>query len=292
MQPILAAASCRSSAARDVPTKTHHATISAEPAASAVRGCPRGARHGPCTETAASAVRGCPRGARRGPCAETGAADAAVRRARPLLLLGLLLAACGDEVAVENTVTAEDRIADGPHPHAILEIRDMGSIRIELLPEIAPKTVDNFTQLAESGFYEGIAFHRVIPGFLIQAGDPASRDPDPRLVGGGGPGYEIPDEFSDFPHTRGVISMANKGRRNSGGSQFFIVHQDARGLDGQFSAFGRVVEGIEIVDAITAVEVDTYGRYGPTDRPYPVSVVIDAVHIVPADAGVGIAGNQ
>jgi peptidyl-prolyl cis-trans isomerase B (cyclophilin B) len=124
---------------------------------------------------------------------------------------------------------------------------------------------------------------------MMQAGDPASRDPDPRLVGGGDPGYEIPDEFSDFPHTRGVVSMANKGRRNSGGSQFFIVHQDSPGLDRHYSAFGRVVEGIEVVDAISEVEIDTYGRYGPTDRPHPVSVVIESVRI--ERAGVGVAGN-
>ena len=206
------------------------------------------------------------------------------------LLIGLLLAACGEEAApVEKTVTAEDLIAEGPHDHAIIEIRDIGSIRIELLPEVAPQTVENFIKLAEEGFYEGILFHRVIPEFMIQAGDPASRDPDPRLVGGGGPGYEIQDEFSGFPHTRGVVSMANRGSRNSGGSQFFIVHQDSQGLDGQYSAFGRVVEGIEVVDAITEVEIDTYGRYGPKDRPHPVSVVIESVRI--ERVAMGLAGN-
>jgi cyclophilin family peptidyl-prolyl cis-trans isomerase len=126
---------------------------------------------------------------------------------------------------------------------------------------------------------------------MLQAGDPLSRDPDPRPVGAGGPGYDIPDEFSEFPHTRGVVSMANKGRPGTGGSQFFIVHADAPNLDGHYSVFGRVVEGIEVVDAITAVEIDTYGRYGPTDRPYPVPVVIDAVRIEPAEAGAGVADD-
>ena len=213
-----------------------------------------------------------------------------MKRTPLILLIGLLLAACGEEaVPVEKTVTAEDLIVEVPHDHAIIEIRDIGSIRIQLLPEVAPQTVENFIKLAEEGFYEGILFHRVIPEFMIQAGDPASRDPDPRLVGSGGPGYEIQDEFSDFPHTRGVVSMANRGSRNSGGSQFFIVHQDSPGLDGKYSVFGRVAEGIEVVDAITEVEIDTYGRYGPKDRPFPVSVVIDAVHIERAD--VGVAGN-
>jgi len=211
----------------------------------------------------------------------------AMMRTPLILLVGLLLAACGEEAApVEKTVAAEDLIVEGPHAHAIIEIRDIGSIRIQLLPEVAPQTVENFIKLAEEDFYAGISFHRVIPGFMIQAGDPGSRSPDPRHVGGGGPGYEIQDEFSDFPHTRGVVSMANRLLANSGGSQFFIVHQDSPHLDGQFSLFGRVVEGIEVVDAITEVEIDTYGRYGPTDRPHPVPVVIDAVHIEPADVGV------
>jgi peptidyl-prolyl cis-trans isomerase B (cyclophilin B) len=214
-----------------------------------------------------------------------------MRRTPLILLVAWLLAACGEEVAVEKTVTAEDLIAEGPHDHAIIEIRDMGSIRIQLLPEIAPQTVDNFIELAESGFYSGILFHRVIPGFIIQAGDPTSRNPDTRLVGGGGPGYFIQDELSDLPHERGVVSMANRGRLHSAGSQFFIVHQDARRLDGLFTAFGRVVEGIEVVDAISEVEIDTYGRYGPTEFPYPVPVVIESVRIERASADVGIAGN-
>jgi peptidyl-prolyl cis-trans isomerase B (cyclophilin B) len=213
-----------------------------------------------------------------------------MKRAPLLLLVGLLLAACGgEEVTVEKAVTAEDLIAEGSHDHAIIEIRDLGSIRIELLPEVAPKTVENFIHLAEADFYEGISFHRVIPGFMMQAGDPASRNPDPRLVGSGGPGYAIEDEFSEFPHTRGVISMANTGTRNSGGSQFFIIHRNSPRLDGKFSAFGRVVEGMKVVDAIAEIELDTYGRYGPKNRPHPVSVVIDAVRIERAD--VGVAGN-
>ncbi len=225
-----------------------------------------------------------------------------MKRTLLIVLAGALLAACGEEeieVVVEKTVTAEDLIAEGPHDHAIIEIRDLGSIRIELLPEVAPLTVENFIKLAEERFYEGILFHRVIPGFIMQAGDPASRNPDPRLVGGGGPGYTIQDEFSDYPHTRGVVSMAHSSGRNSAGSQFFIVHGDSPGLDGQFSVFGRVVEGIEVVDAITELEIDTYGRYGPAERPHPVSVVIEAVRIERASvvvgssvgADVGIAGN-
>jgi peptidyl-prolyl cis-trans isomerase B (cyclophilin B) len=110
-------------------------------------------------------------------------------------------------------------------------------------------------------------------------------------VGSGGPGYDIPDEFSDLSHARGVVAMANKGRPNSGGSQFFIVHQDSPGLDGRFSVFGRIVEGIEVVDAISEVEIDTYGRYGPAERPYPIPVLIESVRIERAIADMGIADN-
>ena len=210
--------------------------------------------------------------------------------ALPLIAItALLLAACGEEVPVERPVTAEELIVEGPHPYAILEIRGLGEIQIELLPEIAPGTVENFIKLAEDGFYDGTTFHRVIPGFMMQAGDPESRGPDPRRLGSGGPGYAIEDEFSEFPHKRGVVSMANKGQRNSGGSQFFIVHQDSPALDGHYAVFGHVVAGIEVVDAITEVEIDTYGRYGPPDRPHPASVVIEGVRV--EHAGVGVADN-
>jgi len=208
-----------------------------------------------------------------------------------IALAALLSGACREQEAPVAKLTAQDLIAKGAHPYAILEIHDMGEIRIELLPEIAPQTVANFIKLAEEGFYAGIQFHRVIPGFILQAGDPYSRDSDPRQLGSGGPGYTIPDEFSDFPHTRGVVSMANKGAPNSGGSQFFILHGDAPQLDGRYAVFGRVVEGMDVVDAIASVEIDTYGRYGPTDRPYPVPVVIDAVRIEPAAADAAVAHN-
>ncbi len=162
---------------------------------------------------------------------------------------------------------------DGPRDHAVIEVGDLGRIRIALFPEIAPATVENFAKLADAGFYAGTTFHRVIPGFVVQGGDPNTRDDDPRNDGKGHPGYRINDEFSDAPHVRGVVSMANKGRENSGGSQFFIVHQDARALDGKYAVFGRVLEGIEVVDAITQVPIDTYGRFGLPDRPVEKVVV-------------------
>jgi len=199
-----------------------------------------------------------------------------------LPLLGILVG-CEDEapeaVAKAPAASAESLIADGPHDRAILDLGELGEITIELLPELAPGTVDNFVKLANEGFYAGTNFHRVIPDFMIQGGDPNSRDNDPRDDGQGGPGYGIDDEFNALPHARGVVSMANKGSRGSAGSQFFIVHADSPFLDGKYTAFGHVVAGMEVVDAVTALEIDKYGRYGPRDRPYPVSAVIESIRI-------------
>ena len=203
-----------------------------------------------------------------------------------LLSGALLLAACGpDEPAA--TAARDDRrpalphaaIHDGPHDVAVLRIRDMGDIRIELLPEAAPKTVANFVELADAGFYDGTQFHRVIPGFMIQGGDPNTKKKDARTYGKGGPGYTIQDEFSDLSHTRGTLSMANTGMPNTGRSQFFILHQDATHLDGRHAAFGRVVDGMSVVDAITELELDTYGRYGPRNRPHPIPAVVESIRI-------------
>ena len=129
------------------------------------------------------------------------------------------------------------------------------TIRIELDAAAAPLTVENFTKLVNEGFYDGLTFHRVIPGFMIQGGCPEG-------TGMGGPGYAIKGEFAangvDNPirHTRGVISMARSQAPDSAGSQFFIMHADAPHLDGQYAAFGHVVEGIEVVDEIAAVTTD------------------------------------
>ena len=135
----------------------------------------------------------------------------------------------------------------------VIEMENKGRIVIELYPESAPQTVANFTELVSKGFYDGLIFHRVIPGFMIQGGCPQG-------TGMGGPGYQIKGEFAsngfDNPikHTRGVISMARAANPNSGGSQFFIMHADAPHLDGDYAAFGKVVEGMETVDEIAAVK--------------------------------------
>ena len=145
------------------------------------------------------------------------------------------------------------------NPIVTIEMEDGGVIRLELYPDIAPLTVDNFVSLVKKGFYDGLIFHRVISGFMIQGGDPQG-------TGMGGPGYTIKGEFksngvvNNIRHERGVISMARSMMPDSAGSQFFIMHADAPHLDGQYAAFGRVIEGIEEVDKIAAARTSRGDR--------------------------------
>jgi peptidyl-prolyl cis-trans isomerase B (cyclophilin B) len=136
-------------------------------------------------------------------------------------------------------------------PHAVIETK-FGSIEVEFLPDKAPGHVKNFLDLARKGFYDHTTFHRVIPGFMIQGGDPFTKDTNaPRQRHGtGGPGYNIKAEFNDTAHKRGVLSMARSQSPDSAGSQFFICVQDASFLDRQYTAFGRVVSGMEVADQI------------------------------------------
>ena len=137
----------------------------------------------------------------------------------------------------------------------IMELENGKTIEIELYPEIAPISCENFTKLVQDGFYDGLTFHRVIPGFMIQGGCPNG-------TGTGGPGWHIKGEFAangvknDLRHTRGVLSMARAQDPDSAGSQFFIMHADAAYLDGQYAAFGKVVNGMDAVDEIAAVPTD------------------------------------
>ena len=157
------------------------------------------------------------------------------------------------------------------NPIATIEMEDGGVITLELYPEVAPISVNNFISLANKGFYDGLIFHRVIPGFMIQGGDPQGS-------GMGGPGYTIKGEFAsngvknDLSHARGVLSMARAQNPNSAGSQFFIMHADGPFLDGQYAAFGKVVEGIEVVDRIAAVKTDRMDKPKDPQRMKKVSV--------------------
>lgn len=158
------------------------------------------------------------------------------------------------------------------NPIVTINMEDGGVIKAELYPEIAPNTVRNFISLINKGFYDGLIFHRVIPGFMIQGGCPEG-------TGMGGPGYSIKGEFSrngfknDLKHIRGVLSMARTMIPDSAGSQFFIMVEDAPHLDGQYAAFGKVIEGIEVADKIVSAKRDYY------DRPYEdqrmVKVTVD-----------------
>ncbi|NOJ26621.1 MAG: peptidylprolyl isomerase [Nitrososphaera sp.] len=133
-----------------------------------------------------------------------------------------------------------------------------GTIKVEFFPKTAPKHVESFIKLSKDGFYDGVLFHRLVTGFVIQGGDPLSKDISNKDIWGtGGPGYTIPAEFSDIPHTRGILSMARSNDPDSAGSQFFIVLEDSdlvrASLDGKYTAFGRVIEGMDVVDKIAAL---------------------------------------
>ena len=132
-----------------------------------------------------------------------------------------------------------------------------GNIEIELMPEVAPKHSESFIKLVEQKFFDGSTFHRVIPGFMIQGGDPLSKDQSKReLHGTGGPGYQIDAEFSQLKHERGIVSAARSQDVNSAGSQFFIMVAAAPHLDGQYSIFGKVISGMDVVDAICLKQRD------------------------------------
>lgn len=191
------------------------------------------------------------------------------------LFLALLLpAACflacsnkSDEKAQqpEQSVEEEENV-NKDHPLATITMKNGGVIEIELYPKTAPQSVANFISLANSGYYDGLIFHRVISGFMIQGGDPLG-------TGTGGPGYSIKGEFSDngvengISHVRGVLSMARSKAYDTAGSQFFITHADSTFLDGKYAAFGVVVSGMDVVDEIAAVKTD------PDDKPYKDQVI-------------------
>lgn len=191
------------------------------------------------------------------------------------LLLLFSLVACGDSATSSDSTNEDSSSAgsadntytyDGENPIVTIEMENGGIIKLELYPEIAPITVANFVSLAESGFYDGLIFHRVISGFMIQGGDPLG-------TGMGGSDEKIVGEFSangyenDLSHTRGVISMARSSAYDSASSQFFIMHADYPYLDGSYAAFGMVIEGMDIVDEIAAVDVNS------SDKPFEDQVI-------------------
>lgn len=158
------------------------------------------------------------------------------------------------------------------NPVVTIQMENGKEIKVELYPEVAPNTVNNFISLVKKGYYDGVIFHRVIDGFMIQGGDPTGS-------GMGGPGYSIKGEFSgngfsnDLKHSRGVISMARSQNPNSAGSQFFIMHKDSPHLDGQYAAFGKVTSGLDVVDEIATTDVDMRDR--PTAEQKMAKVTVE-----------------
>ncbi|MCF7924418.1 MAG: peptidylprolyl isomerase [Candidatus Izimaplasma sp.] len=158
------------------------------------------------------------------------------------------------------------------NPVVTIEMENNELIKLELYPEIAPKTVENFISLVKKGFYDGVIFHRVIKNFMIQGGDPLGD-------GTGGPGYTIKGEFksngfnNELKHTKGTISMARTADPNSAGSQFFIMHNNATHLDGEYAAFGKVIEGISEVDRIASVKTNQFDK--PVEKQVMKKVTVE-----------------
>jgi cyclophilin family peptidyl-prolyl cis-trans isomerase len=164
---------------------------------------------------------------------------------------------------IKQKTFTEKEIQKMAETKAVIETK-FGNIELKFFPEVAPNHVNNFIELAKKGFYDGTAFHRVIPGFMIQGGDPNSKDPDKSRHGMGGPGYSIKAEFNSKPHKRGTLSMARSAQPDSAGSQFFICVADAPFLDRQYTVFGEVVSGMDAADKIVNQPRDK--RDNPNER--------------------------
>ena len=149
----------------------------------------------------------------------------------------------------------------------------LGDITLKFFPDVAPHHVNNFIELAKKGFYNGTIFHRVVPKFVIQGGDPNSKNPDRSKHGAGGPGYQLKAEFNNKPHKRGTLSMARSAHPDSAGSQFFICVADAAFLDGKYTVFGEVVKGMEVADKIVSQPRDKNDN--PNDR---IEMTVDIVN--------------
>ena len=184
------------------------------------------------------------------------------RKAFWLLLVFLLILPPALAEMKDKKFTPEE-IKKMGETKAVIETK-FGNIELKFFPEAAPGHVSNFLELAKKGFYDGTTFHRVIPGFMIQGGDPNTKSPDRTKHGMGGPGYTVKAEFGEKPHKRGILSMARAQDPNSAGSQFFICVGNASFLDGKYSVFGEVTSGIEVVEQIVSQPRDK--KDNPNDR--------------------------
>lgn len=198
-----------------------------------------------------------------------------------LLLSGAVAAMAADEKKDEKKDATQDVKSDAKEV-AVIKTTE-GEMVIEFWPDVAPKTVENFKALAKKGFYDGTAFHRIIKGFMIQGGDPLTKDASKEdLWGTGDPGYKIKAEFNDHKHVRGVISMARSRDPDSAGSQFFICLGAAPNLDHQYTAFGRLIKGDDVLGKIGDTAVGP-NKYGEPSKPAK-RVGLESVKIVPTDS--------
>lgn len=174
---------------------------------------------------------------------------------------------CGYKLVRKDFFMENVPMAETAKPQQLKISTEHGDITVEMWADVAPKTVENFVTLAKKGFYNGLTFHRIIPGFMIQGGCPQG-------TGTGGPGYTIKAEFSNRKHARGVISMARSQDPNSAGSQFFIMHEAAPHLDGQYTCFGQVVAGMDVVDKIATTPLRDPGAGSPLKAPKITSITV------------------
>lgn len=189
------------------------------------------------------------------------------------IFISMAFIGCGQQnTPIEEEITVVEGVPINTTPIATIVVKDFGTITAKLEPQMAPNTVNNFITLANEGFYDGLVFHRVIDGFMIQGGDPDG-------IGTGGPGYAIRGEFdkngfsqNTLSHVKGTLSMARGNDSDSAGSQFFIMAEDGTYLDGQYAAFGEVIDGMDVVEAIEQVETSD------TDKPLE-DVVIESIRV-------------
>ena len=195
---------------------------------------------------------------------------------KPTLLCCLL----GFALGITNVHGEENKPVNTSNEIAVIRTSE-GEMVVQFWTDAAPKTIENFKKLARSGFYDGTIFHRIVKGFMIQGGDPNSKDPaKENSYGRGGPGYKIKAEFNDHSHERGVISMAREPDRDSAGSQFFICLVPVRRLDHQYTTFGKVIKGDDVLEKIG----DTSITFSNGEKSKPIKrVVIERIKILPAD---------
>ena len=198
-----------------------------------------------------------------------------------LLGIALLTGTALAQEKKEDTAPAQKAEATSTNEVAVIKTTE-GEMVVEFWPDVAPKHVENFKKLAKQGFYDGTAFHRIIKGFMIQGGDPNTKDPaNESTFGQGGPGYQINAEFNNRKHERGVLSMARSQNPNSAGSQFFLMLGPAPFLDNQYTAFGKLIKGDDVLGKIG--DTPTTGKGGEKSKPTK-RIEVQSVKIVPADS--------